>query len=88
MKVNSIYYHSKFKRHIKNIDASLKESVIRRIDIFRDNCFDPRLKTHKLHGVMQGYYSFSVTHSHRIVFEIIENGVVGFIAFGDHSIYQ
>jgi len=59
-----------------------------RIAIFRENCFDTRLKTHKLHGKQDGLYSFSINHSYRVVFRIIEMGVVGIIDIGNHSIYQ
>ena len=59
-----------------------------RINIFRENFSDPRLKTHKLTGKLQGYWSFSLTYKHRIIFELINNSSVAFIDIGDHKVYQ
>ena len=65
-----------------------KSTVIEREEIFKANCFDPRLKTHKLRGKLKEYWSFSLTYSHRVLFEFIEEDAVAFIDVGDHSIYQ
>lgn len=88
MNIRKISYSSKFLRSLKSLDPSLQPLVIERSDIFIQNCFDPRLRTHKLKGRLSGYWSFSLTHAHRVVFEIIEDGVVGFVDIGDHSIYR
>ena len=88
MKISRIYYHSKFKRRLKKIGPQIKETLWERIYIFRNNCFDARLRTHKLHGELDDFYSFSVTHSHRIIFNMPEEGIVEFIDIGNHSIYQ
>ncbi|MBU1089960.1 type II toxin-antitoxin system YoeB family toxin [Patescibacteria group bacterium] len=56
--------------------------------MFRSNPFDPILKTHKLRGKFSYFWAFSITHSHRVMFEFRENGVAVFIDIGDHSIYE
>ena len=38
--------------------------------IFRKNPFDSQLKTHKLHSEFKKFYSFSINHNYRIIFEI------------------
>lgn len=87
MKVKKILYASKFLRSLKALDPSLRQVVAEREALFRANAFDPKLKTHKLKGSLTGYWSFSLTHSHRVLFEIIEEGIVALIDVGDHSIY-
>ncbi len=52
------------------------------------NCFDPRLKTHKLKGRWSEHWAFSISYSHRVVFVFMGNGTVGFIEIGDHDIYD
>lgn len=63
-------------------------SVKAREKIFRKDCFDPRLKAHKLSGKLGKYWSFSLTDSHRVLFQFLGEGKVGFIDIGDHSVYQ
>lgn len=88
MKVRKIYFYSKYHRQLKRVDLRLRVAMQKRLNIFYEDCFDPRLKTHKLEGTLKNCYAFYLTYSHRIIFEIIEEGVVGFISIGDHSIYR
>lgn len=66
--------------HIKNL-AEKKETV------FRQDPFDRGLKTHKLHGVLEGFYAFSLTAEHRIIFDFADKNTVRFYDIGDHDIY-
>lgn len=88
MKIMNIYYSSHFLRQIKRLGKKYRDIVFEREKIFRSDCFDPRLRTHKLHGRLRGYWSFSLTHSHRVLFEFIDKHTVGFIDVGDHSVYS
>lgn len=56
--------------------------------LFRKDCFDARLKTHKLQGGLKHYWAFSIDYSHRIVFEFMEENTAGFVDIGDHGIYE
>ena len=88
MRIREIYYHSKFEKKLRRIETHFSEIMDMRLIIFRNNCFDARLETHKLHGKLKGLYSFSISHSHRLIFSILKKGVAGFIDIGDHSIYE
>lgn len=88
MQIRRIFYSSRFERSLKALPVQEKKIIIEREKIFRANCFDPRLKTHKLKGRIKEYWSFSLTHSHRVLFEFISEEIVAFIDVGDHSIYQ
>jgi len=83
-----IFYSPKFLRSFKKLPKALRPLIDERINIFRENFSDPRLKTHKLTGKLQGYWSFSLTYKHRIIFELINNSSVAFIDIGDHKVYQ
>ncbi len=85
MKISTSSY---FKRKYKKLSASLKEKAKRREMIFRKNPFDPRLETHKLHGKYKKYWAFSVTQTHRIMFDFLGNNEVHFIDVDDHSLYK
>ena len=64
-----------------------KIAIIRE-KIFRNNCFDSRLKTHKLTGSLKDYWAFSVTYSERILFRFINEKEVIFYKIGTHEIYK
>jgi len=87
MKANKITYSSHFAKAFKNLPEEVKEQAILREKIFREDCFDARLKTHKLKGDLKEYWSFSINYSYRILFEFQDDGVVGFVDVGPHSIY-
>ena len=88
MEIQIIRYSSHFERSLRKLSATLKKTVNNRITIFRKNCFDPRLQTHKLLGKLKNYWSFSLTRSHRVLFQFRGKSSVDFIDIGDHSIYQ
>ena len=73
---------------MRALPKDLSHIVSERENIFRLDCFDPRLKTDKLKGRLHGYWSFSLTPAERVLFEFIDDDSVGFIDVGDHSIYQ
>ena len=88
MQIRQINYSSHFIRALKKLPHRETELVRERLKIFQNNCFDPRLKTHKLKGKMKDYWSFSITHSHRVLFEFLGTGKAGFVDVGERSIYK
>ena len=87
MRIKNIRYSSHFLRALRALPPSVRDIVRERETWFKRNCFDPRLKTHKLQGRLKNYWSFSLTRSHRVLFEFMDREVVGFIDVGDHSVY-
>ena len=88
MKVKKIVYSSHFAKAFGPLPEKIKKQAIQRERIFREDCFDARLKTHKLKGTLKENWSFSINYSYRILFEFQEDGVVGLIDVGTHSIYR
>lgn len=88
MRIRRILYSSHFIRALKYLHPKFKKLIEERTEIFKQNCFDQRLKTHKLKGKCKGFWSFSLTHSHRVLFEFLDDETAAFIDIGDHSIYQ
>lgn len=84
-----IIYTPKFQREFKKLPIGVKKITLIKESIFRNNPFNPILKTHKLHGKLKEFYSFSVDYDHRIIFEISENkNVFYFHSVSDHDIYK
>ena len=65
----------------------MKSEILEREAIFRENIFDPKLKTHKLSGHLKAFWAFSITESYRIMFAIENDGVISFVDVDDHDIY-
>lgn len=56
--------------------------------IFRENPFDPRLRTHKLSGREKEVWAFWITDSYRIKFIFLPNQEVLLLDIGTHEIYK
>lgn len=80
----------KFIRQFKKLPPEIKHVAIQKEKIFRADPFDPRLKTHKLQGELEGFWSFSVTYSYRIIFDFtdVDKDTVRFYMIGNHDIYD
>lgn len=87
MEIKNIYYSSHFAKAFKALPSKIKKQAIEKEKIFRRDCFDKKLKTHKLKGNLENYWAFSVNYSYRILFEFDKNNA-NFIDIGTHSIYK
>ena len=88
MKIKEICYTSHFERAFRKLSETIQKRALEQESIFRENCFAPQLKTHKLKGVLEEFWSFSVDYSHRITFAFEKGGTVTFTDIGNHSVYQ
>ncbi len=86
--IATILYSTHFERAAQRIPAYLREEAGKREKLFRLNCFNPKLKTHKLKGKHADLWSFLLSYQYRIVFKFLSSDMVYFIDVGDHSIYQ
>lgn len=83
-----IFFTSRFEKAYRKLPYFLKNKAKQKETVFRNNPFDKQLKTHKLGGKYNNYWSFSISGSHRIMFEFIDKNEVAFINIGDHDIYN
>ncbi len=86
--MDKIIYSPKFYREYRKLPDKAKKLMEEKENIFRQNPFDKKLKTHKLSGKFRGFWSFSVGYKYRIVFEFAGDGVIYFHSVGTHRIYQ
>ncbi len=91
--MKKIFWHQQFKRAFKSIsehDHGLKERIFIVLNILAENHFDPRLRTHKLRGKLDGLYSCSVEYDCRIIFSIEKDKLtnqdtIGLLDIGTHD---
>jgi len=73
-----------FKKRIKG--NPIKENAFyKNIDLFIDDPFNPKLKTHKLTGKFKDLWSFSIDYNLRIVFYWIDEHNVILEDIGTHD---
>lgn len=84
-----IFYTVKFKREYKKLSSDIQTKAEKREVIFRKNPFSSKLKTHKLKGELDDFWSFSIDFSYRIIFELNnDKSVAIFHSVGNHDIYK
>jgi addiction module RelE/StbE family toxin len=81
-------YKPSFLRDFKRLEPALQDAAREKIELFKDKNNHEKLKVHKLRGRLKDYYSFSISYSHRIVFQYEANDFVVFLGVGDHDIYK
>ena len=83
-----IFYTTKFKREYKKLTNEIKIKAEKRTALFQSNPYASILKTHKLKGELDDFWSFSIDFSYRIIFEFKSEEIVIFHSVGNHSIYK
>jgi addiction module RelE/StbE family toxin len=83
-----ILYSPKFAREYKKLPDEVKNVAETKEKIFRKDPFDSRLKTHKLAGEFEGFLSFSINFSYRIIFDFADKNTARFYRVGTHDIYE
>ena len=89
MNVENVRTTSKFEKQYKRLPAKIKTAAQEKEKIFRNNVFDSRLNTHKLHGKDKEAWAFYITpHSYRIKFIFLTAERILFLEIGKHDIYK
>jgi addiction module RelE/StbE family toxin len=72
-----------FKRSIKG-NISHEKKFWECLEIFMNNPFEPKLKTHKLSGKLKDLWSFSIEYDIRVVFYFESDNKVVLTDIGSH----
>ena len=86
--MTEVAFSSSFKRGFKKrIEGRppLEKKFWKRLEMFRVNPLDARLRTHKLSGDLQEYWSFSVEYDVRVVFQFAAKNSAVFQDIGTHD---
>jgi len=83
-----VSYSPKYVRQYRKLSWDIQELAAKKGEIFCIDPFDPRLKTHKLSGELEGFWAFSVNYSYRIIFKFAAKKTALFFEIGDHDIYD
>ena len=90
-KIKKIVFDKAFdKKFYKYRDQLIEKDRLRlkkAIAIFSEDPFDSRLNTHKLNGAHKDYWSCRISYSDRIIFRLLDDGVVYLMDIGPHDVY-
>lgn len=87
MKIAKVIYSQEFIKKWKKVPRQIQAKANSKEKIFKVNCYNPSLKTHKLKGELNFLWSFSVDYHWRVVFYLDGNKAV-FTTIGTHSVYR
>lgn len=73
-----------YKKNIKK-NHELKKKFWDAMEVFSKNPFNPRLRTHKLTGQLEGLWALSIDYDCRVVFQFISKNEVLLIDIGGHD---
>ena len=88
MGIKNIFTHSHFDKSYKKLSKEVKEKAKEKEKIFREDPFDPRLRTHKLSGKEKEIWAFWIDYHYRIKLVFLDNNEVLFLDIGTHEIYK
>jgi mRNA-degrading endonuclease YafQ of YafQ-DinJ toxin-antitoxin module len=74
-----------FSKYKSGLGEADRKKLVRQFEMFSEDIFDKRLRTHKLKGALSEYYAFSISYSDRIVFRVLEDGGVFLVDIGSHD---
>jgi addiction module RelE/StbE family toxin len=69
-------WSSAFKRAFKKTTKStpdLKEKIISAMNLLEQDPFNPKLKSHKLQGILEDNWACAVSYDLRIIFTFVKN---------------
>ena len=88
MQIKEIHYNSDFISQFNLLPWEIKKKAIKAENLFKANPFYPSLRLHKLRGKLKDFWSISIDYKYRIIFRILNDGVVVFFTVGLHAIYD
>ena len=87
-RIKEIEYSKRFLKSASDLPKRMIEQAEAKEKIFRENPFNPALRTHKLTGKEKEAWAFWINYSYRIKFLFLGDGEVLFLDIGTHEIYK
>ncbi len=88
MIIKAIHCDKAFEGQFLALPKKIQQKACKAEKFFRHNPFHPSLRLHKLEGKLKGLWSISADKKYRIIFKVMEDGVILFISAGLHAIYE
>ena len=86
--VKHVHVAPRFFKSFERLPASIQRLATEKDALFRANPSDPRLRTHKLKGALEGAWAYSVNYQYRVLFRFLSGDEVLYYDIGTHDIYR
>ncbi len=83
--IAKVDYSARFLKHLSRLPKQIVKQAEKKEIIFKTNAFDPRLRTHKLHGKDKESWAFWIDYHYRIKFIFLNSITAIFIDIGTHN---
>lgn len=87
MKIREIVYSPEFIKNWKKVPKNIQKKAAEKEKLFKENCFQPTLRTHRLKGRLNYQWSFYVDYHWRIIV-VLEGDKAIFTTIGTHKVYR
>jgi len=74
-----------FDRLFRKLDVKIQRKAARKVELFKENPFNPVLRTEKLHPKGHDVWSFRVDRDYRIVFKFTTKDTAELRFIGHHN---
>jgi len=74
-----------FDKLFKSLDKKIQRKAAQKTEMFKQNPFNPILRTEKLHPKTHDVWSFRVDLDYRVVFKFTQKDVAEFRFIGHHN---
>lgn len=79
---------SDFGKSFRKLPRHIQDVAEKKDRWFRADAHDPRLRTHRLKGALEGYWAYSITLQYRVLFRFLAHNNVLYYDVGTHEIYR
>jgi mRNA-degrading endonuclease YafQ of YafQ-DinJ toxin-antitoxin module len=81
----NILFHKRFDKMAGKLSPKVKQKLRERLELFRLNPTDPRLRMHALHSPYGGSYSIDITGDYRAIYVLVDDATALFTHIGTRS---
>jgi mRNA-degrading endonuclease YafQ of YafQ-DinJ toxin-antitoxin module len=78
-------FRKKFIKQFSKLPKKVQEHFYERLDLFKDDPFDPMLNNHELSGVLKNVRSINITGDIRAIYEQVGENRALFLKIGNHN---
>lgn len=86
--IKTVRVTSDFTKSFRKLPRNIQDQAENKDKKFRENPFTTSLKTHRLKGELEGFYSYSVSYHHRVLFKLLNRSTAVYYDIGTHEIYR
>lgn len=86
--IATVHISPDFEKMFLRLPERIRRLANHKDQWFRDDAFDPRLRTHKLKGQLSDYWAYSVNREYRVLFRFLGPNEAIYYDIGTHEIYR